>query len=279
VVGANTSGCTGSASVTVTVGVLPDVIVDVLPDEGCAPLTVTFDNHTTGASSFDWSFGDNSSSTDVSPVHTYYNQGTYPVTLVVTGQSGCTDTLSNLASIVVHPSPVADFSVEPGIGVVTTLSDATFTFLNHSLYANHYQWLWGDGSTDTFTSVNHTYQHAGDFNVTLIATNDYGCADSVTLYPVIVVDNGTVFIPNAFTPNGDGLNDMFKIYGTGIQSYTLSIYDRLGELVYQGDESTAGWDATFKGQPVNVAVFVYVVDITYDDGTKTNKKGDVTVVR
>lgn len=75
------------------------------------------------------------------------------------------------------------------------------------------------------------------------------------------------------------MNDVFNIFGTGIQHFTLTIFDRIGEMVYQGDEASAGWDATFKGQPVNLGVFVYVADITYDDGTKANKKGDVTVVR
>ena len=278
VVGSVPFGCTDTAHVTITVSVLPDVIVDVLPDEGCEPLTVTFENHTVGAAAFNWSFGDNSSSTNFSPVHTYNSQGTYPVSLVVTSNGGCLDTINNLASIV-HPTPVADFSVTPGLGVVTTINDATFTFLNHSVNATDYKWFFGDGTTDTFKNILHTYHNAGEFNVTLIASGDYGCADTITLYPILVVEDGTVFIPNAFTPNGDGINDVFNIYGTGIANYNLSIYDRIGEMVYQGDENSTGWDATFKGQPVNVGVFVYVVDITYDDGTRVNKKGDLTVVR
>ena len=279
VVGSVPTGCTDTAIITISVVTLPDVIVDVLPDEGCEPLTVTFENHTTGAASFNWSFGDNNTSTTTSPVHTYNSQGNYPVTLVVTSLGGCSDTLNNLATIKVHHSPVADFTVEPGLGIVTTINDATFSFLNHSTDADHYRWFFGDGATDTFKNLNHTYVNAGEFNVTLIATADYGCADTITQYPILIVEDGTVFIPNAFTPNGDGMNDVFNIFGTGIRNYTLSIFDRIGELVYEGDESSAGWDATFHGQPVNTGVFFYVAFITYDDGTKANKKGDVTVVR
>ncbi len=279
VVGTNLSGCSDTASINITVGTLPDVIVDVLPDEGCEPMTVTFDNHTTGAASFNWSFGDSNSSTNVSPVHTYNAQGTYPVSLVVTSLAGCTDTLNNLATINVHPTPFASFTVNPDFGVVTNINDATFTFLNHSTNATHYKWFFGDGATDSYKNPIHTYLNAGEFNVTLIASGDYDCADTLTLYPIIIVEDGSIFIPNAFTPNGDGMNDVFNIFGTGIQHFTLKIFDRIGELVYEGNEVSPGWDATFRGQPVNVGVFVYVADITYEDGTKANKKGDLTVLR
>ena len=277
-IGYNQLGCADTAYTTINSVAFPDVVVDVLPDEGCDPLVVKFDNHTTGASIYSWSFGDGNSSNDISPIHTYHT-GSYDVNLTVTSTSGCLDTIIGLANILVHPTPTANFTVNPGINQITTLDNAQFTFLNYSSNASNYQWNFGDGAVDTFKNVMHIYHEAGDYAVTLIAYNEFGCADTITQGPLNVVEDGSVFIPNTFTPNNDGKNDIFKIRGTGIDNYTMQIFDRWGELVFDGKDGYPQWDGTFKGQPVNIGVYAYVVEINFSDGTKTYKKGDVTIVR
>ena len=96
---------------------------------------------------------------------------------------------------------------------------------------------------------------------------------------MLVVDDIPIFIPNTFTPNGDHKNDIFKIYGTGISSYHLWIYDRWGELLFESDQLFPSWDGTYKGQDLNTGVYVYQVDITMWDATHIIKKGDVTLFR
>jgi len=121
----------------------------------------------------------------------------------------------------------------------------------------------------------------GDYELTLL--NEEGCQlDSLVTIGQI---NCPIYIPNAFSPNNDNINDFFKIYphpGFMGQLNTLGIYNRWGALMYQVDnfdsEST-GWDGTFKGQVLEVGVYVYFVDLVHDDGTKEVIKGNVTLMR
>jgi gliding motility-associated-like protein len=94
-----------------------------------------------------------------------------------------------------------------------------------------------------------------------------------------VIDQHDVFVPEAFSPNGDGQNDVFMIRGAGIKNIHLYVYDRIGEKVFESTDINLGWDGTYKGQPMNTAVFVYHADIFFTDGTTTFLKGDVSLVR
>jgi gliding motility-associated-like protein len=91
--------------------------------------------------------------------------------------------------------------------------------------------------------------------------------------------NNEVFIPNTFTPNGDGLNDKFFIRGNGVQKIELSIYNRWGELVYESDDIKAGWDGVYKGKPADPGVFAYYVKIYCIAGEELIRKGNVTLIR
>ncbi|MGQ7852853.1 Ig-like domain-containing protein [Pedobacter sp. WC2501] len=88
-----------------------------------------------------------------------------------------------------------------------------------------------------------------------------------------------VYIPNAFTPNNDGKNDIFLIYGNTISSAKMSIYTQWGQLIFQSDNVANGWDGTFKGVNQPIGVYVYMVDITFNNGTTSLRKGTVTLIR
>ena len=116
-------------------------------------------------------------------------------------------------------------------------------------------------------------------------TDPYGCTafDEITL---TVDKSRNIFIPNAFTPNGDNINDVFMVYsGHGVSQITrMIVYDRWGELVFEGknfqpNDPAFGWDGTFRGQPLNPAVFVYYVEVEFVDGVRIPYKGDVTLIR
>ncbi|MCY7363353.1 MAG: gliding motility-associated C-terminal domain-containing protein, partial [Ignavibacteria bacterium] len=98
-----------------------------------------------------------------------------------------------------------------------------------------------------------------------------------------VVPDGIVYIPNTFTPNGDGFNDVFKVYGEGIDHVLMRVYDRWGALVYRSESRDPSWDGTlFNNEDVmdmNTAVFVYVIIIDYMDGSRDERHGDITLVR
>jgi gliding motility-associated-like protein len=100
--------------------------------------------------------------------------------------------------------------------------------------------------------------------------------DSITLG---VTQHIQAFIPNAFTPNGDGNNNYFQVYGVGIKFVTMKIFNRWGEKVYESENMMQGWDGTFKGQPQDMGVFVYEAQITYLSNLTEFRKGSVTLIR
>ena len=113
---------------------------------------------------------------------------------------------------------------------------------------------------------------------TIVVVDSNGCtaADSVL---ITVSASGSVYIPNAFTPNGDGNNDVFQIYGEGIKIIDLKVFNRWGEKVYESNNQFEGWDGTYKGSKQNPSVFVYEANITYLNDKKDFKKGSVTLIR
>ncbi|GAA4339804.1 hypothetical protein GCM10023149_50760 [Mucilaginibacter gynuensis] len=147
-------------------------------------------------------------------------------------------------------------------------------------------------STDngqTFTSVGNAlvYTPTGlqpNTAVTLIvrALGNSACEISANSNAVTLTTdkpNGEIFVPNAFTPNGDGNNDILLVYGSNIQTVNFYVYDQWGELVFKSNNQGNGWDGTFKGSRLPVGVYVYYMDATTTDGQKVNKKGTITLLR
>ena len=88
-----------------------------------------------------------------------------------------------------------------------------------------------------------------------------------------------IFLPNAFTPNGDDLNDFFEAKGQFFQNFSMKIFNRWGELIFVSDNPDVGWDGTFNGKPMPEATYVYRVDVTDFTGLKTSKSGGVLLIR
>ncbi|MCB0814863.1 MAG: gliding motility-associated C-terminal domain-containing protein, partial [Flavobacteriales bacterium] len=92
-------------------------------------------------------------------------------------------------------------------------------------------------------------------------------------------DEPDIFVPNAFTPNGDGSNDLLFVRGRFITELDFQVFDRWGEKVFETSDQNVGWDGTFRGKPVDPAVFVYHLTVRCEDGQRYFKKGNVTVIR
>ncbi len=138
----------------------------------------------------------------------------------------------------------------------------------------------GDGSDSTslLYSVTHTYKDTGTFCVTLIASNLLGCKDTthecVTIKPYF-----TVYIPNSFTPNGDGRNEIFNASGDYISTFDMKIFDRWGNLVYHSTNSENGWNGAKNGTQLQEDVYVYVINVTDPQRNPYSYKGTVTLLR
>ena len=156
--------------------------------------------------------------------------------------------------MILRDIPVADFSYYPR----ETSIDEPNVFVNdNSLFANSYVWNFGD-SSEVSTQINssHYYDSVGEFDIHLRVENEYGCVDSISKQ-VIIHPNFELFIPTAFTPDGDNLNDKFMCQGYGIDNFTMAIINRWGELVFKTDDINNSWD----GKRAINGVYAYRFDV------------------
>ena len=278
-----TDGCgTPSAQAQVSITVSPSPQVNFGPANmyGCAPLTINFDDRssTTMGSIFNWNFGDNTLSTIQNPSHTYSEPGIYNVSLQIVNNYGCASTLMINNLVNAYPTPVASFASDPS--VTTTLSP-TINFVNLSTGATTYSWDFGDGSAlNNHFNPDHEYSDTGTYLITLIATNDHGCIDTIRGY-VEIGDGFSVYIPNAFTPNHDGVNENFNAYGIGWKDYQLYILDRWGLNIFHSEDKDKPWDGTYEGNGTQCQSDVYIYKIQVHDtrGKLHSFIGHVSLVR
>ncbi|PHR42956.1 MAG: hypothetical protein COA32_16850 [Fluviicola sp.] len=247
VTGTTVNGCTGTDQVDVTIEPLPVVSFDADNFNGCVPVTVTFTN-TSSVPGTDctWNFGDGSTASGCGQVtHTFNDVGCFDVTLEVTSANGCTSTFTENDYICTSGYPIAAFGFTPND--LTTIN-TNVNFNNNSSGASTYEWNFGDGQTSTDVNPTHDYPAVEDtFVVQLIATSANGCKD--TAYAVVRIFEELIFyVPNTFTPDNDDFNEVFKpIFTSGFDpfDYTLLIFNRWGEVVFESNNADVGWDGTY----------------------------------
>jgi len=278
-------------SITKSSIINPNPVVSFLANDtvGCELLCTSFQNlsliSTGGNVQWVWNVGDgspaiNSQSFD----HCYINDSVfaanfYSVTLTVTSDSGCVSTLSKNNYITVYPNPNASFTVQPKTAVIT---NPVISISDLSTGTNFWNWNFGDGSDTTNLSdpLPHTYADTGTYTIMLITSTQYNCID--TAYQTVIVEpNFLFYIPNAFTPNDDGINDFFSGKGTFVGIYEMAIFDRWGNLIFNSDDITKPWDGRAnKGDVIAQGdVYIYSIKITDFKKKKYIYKGIVTLVR
>ncbi len=246
------------------------------PDSTCVPATIEFVNTTSGGETFTWDFGDGSpASVEISPIHTYNNAGTYTVSLHAVDSSTCNITDDTSMVIRVFPPPTADFSYSP----TKPLDNTPVTFTNQSSPdAVTFLWEFGDGEGSTVANPVYQYNKTGVYDVYLISTNSAGCSDTahkqVSAIVIPLFD-----IPSAFSPNRDGVNDVFLVKGFGIAKFNMKIYNRWGQMVFEANDPLLGWDGSFKGAVQPMDAYAFVINVEFSDGTTATKNGSVTLLR
>ena len=249
------------------------------PPSGCAPYTAIITNLSEGGQQFYWDFGDGTASTatETSFTHLYSTPGSYTIRLHAVDSGTCNITDSTNAAITVSNKPLASYTYTPNPPQENTAVD----FLNSSIGATRYVWQFGDGDTlrtPSQADVEHIYNATGTFNTLLIAENNFGCQDTAQ-QPIVAKIVPLLDVPNAFTPNGDGINDKVFVRGFGITKMNWRIYNRWGQAVFVSSDKTQGWDGTFKGTMQPKEVYHYILAVQYTDNTKSEKKGDITLLR
>jgi gliding motility-associated-like protein len=281
------NGCTANASTTVTVNPAPSASLTGSILSGCVPLCVNFNDVSTVAapgviSSWSWDFGDGSLiSSAQNPVHCYTTAGVYSVILTVTTTDGCTSTITMPNYISVFVNPVAAFGASPQ---PTTILDPWITFTDSSLNATSWLWSFGDlnNSTSTLQNPTFAYPDVDCYQVYLTVSTPNGCMDS-TSKEICIEPDVRLYVPNAFTPNGDGINDVFIPVGMGIdpENYQMWIFDRWGNLIFTTTDFSKGWDGTVQGTNRLCQIDTYVWKIKGLDmnSGKINLIGRVSLVK
>ena len=283
-------GCSNPTTGTVTIRLnpLPDVLFDANILESCLipPDTFFFYNTTdpTGGmvGSTIWDFGDGSISNGDTVSHLYNAAGTFDVTLIVTSTlaaGGCTDSLTKPNYITIHPNPTADFYMVDNPG---TMLNPTTNFYDQS-YFNVISWAWDIGGLDSSTTQNPIYtfpEDTGNYPILLTVTDDNGCKDTTLRFLKIKGDFG-IYVPNAFTPDNDNINEGFAPNGFGIsdRNYTFLIFDRWGEIIFESHTKFEPWNGTYKGSLVKNDVYVWKLDVEDINGKKHSLTGRVTLIR
>ncbi|MEW6469164.1 MAG: PKD domain-containing protein [Bacteroidota bacterium] len=249
---------------------------------GCSPLCVTFTNTSPSTGTCSWSFGDGGSSTNCNPTYCYTTPGTYSVTLYITDAQGCPGFSTHAGMVTVYAQPQAAFSASPQ---PASISSPTVYFTDQSTNSIAWMWSFGDPNNSTSTQQNpsFTYSEPGAYNVQLIVSNGQ-CSDTITI-TVYVEEDFTFYAPNAFTPNGDGNNDVFTPYGIMWDNsrYELFIFDRWGNKVFHSTNPSKGWDGKVQNGSSNeiaqIDTYVWKV-IVYDTHAKKHQfVGHVSLVK
>ncbi len=278
--------CPDSTTQQFTVNPLPIIDFTVDTTEGCLVGGNVFSfqsvltNPTVAGGTYNWSFNGTANSTLQNPVHLFSQAGTYNVSLNYTDPNGCQGSVAHNSFITVHPMPVANFyasnyspsDIEPEVN-----------FINTSSGAISYVWNIADLDTFTTTNANYTFDNSGIYPITLIATNQFNCTDTITQEIEYTIDF-TFYVPNSFTPNKNyGLNSTFHAECVGInytQGYTMLIYDRWGEKLYETTDYYSGWNGTKNNSGGKTFQDVYIYKFTFKDlkGRTYTRTGTVTLL-
>lgn len=242
---------------------------------GCVPIGPAITDRSIGASTYLWVSSDGQQSTSPLPNFIYNSPGTYTIRQYIFNNNSCNLVDSAMRSFTVNAKPTAGFIFSP-----VPAAENTPTRFTSTASADVTRWLWrfGDGDSSLLRDPTHQYVSTGSFDACQIVLNAAGCSDTLCqqIQNVISVSND---LPSAFTPNGDGMNDVLYVRGFGIAKMTLRIFNRQGLKVFESVSQNIGWDGTYKGKPQPMDAYAYTLDIEYFTGEKLRKQGDVTLIR
>ena len=270
------NGCLAPAfSLPLSVNPLPLVQFSADDNKGCMPFCPVFSGSTDiPGSTFEWTLGNGVTASGQQISYCYSESGFYDVALKVTSPQGCFSILNQNNFVDVAPKPLAEFSVSP---ITVSMADPVIQVSNQSNKDYLLTWNFGDGSPSLFNDFepSYTFKAPGDYCVVLIAENDQGCVDSAEVC-VLVKPEMTMFMPDAFTPNGDGLNDFFEPIGQAYAQIEMTIYSRWGDKVFyfKGDNNVR-----WSGQGFPDGVYVYDIRVWDTEFLSKRIQGSVSLIR
>lgn len=277
------NGCQDSVRREIPYFPVPALLV-IAPSSftGCAPGDIFFDNLSTPVDeTYEvlWDFGDGGTSAEISPGHVFGQEGVFSVSLSITSPIGCqTDTIFT-DLIAIEPSPVADFDFTPE---VPDNFNPEVQFTDRSTGAGEWRWSFEERGYSFVQNPAYRFRDTGLQEVRLIVTHPEGCRDTMARM-VDIVPRITYFLPNAFSPNDDSVNDVFigKGYLEGIREFEMSIWNRWGEMIFRSTDPAQGWNGRKNntGNPVPAGVYICLVRYTGPRGEAEEQRGFATLIR
>jgi len=261
-------------------------LIHVSERTGCVPLSVGFSINPGDADSCLWNFGNGTFSRQNLNTVTFSTEGTYKISLRIFSVSG--SILSDSAEVVVYPRPAARFELS---SEKYGQAGAEIHFLNYSSGAVRYIWRFGDGESSELFEPVHRFAHYGNYNISLKAYSQDGCADSALVTDALKGSGNFIEFPNAFIPNeggptggqystkSDESGQVFHPSSSGVSVYHLTIYSKQGIIVFESDDINTGWDGYFRGQISNPGVYIWKVNGNFINGEPFSKVGDVTLLK
>lgn len=268
-------GCKDSVLTKLYVEFNPEV--DFVTQSICENDTAYFVNTTAGdASGWQWDFGDGGISTLKEPIHSYNSPGIYKVTLMGRSANGCGDTISKDSGVIVNPAPKVYFTTEIGDNVS---GNTSVNFINKTLFGDNFSWAFSNGSFSRAKNPTESFKDTGYIRVILSAINNFNCFDEFDTV-IYISPDFNIDIPNAFTPNKDPMNPVFKVEGTYYcKEFEFWIFDRWGKLLFYTMNPYQGWNGEYEETPLPTGVYVYRIRMIDYKGKIRAYSGNVHLLR
>lgn len=245
----SSNGCVDSVTQNISVNAVPDASFNMVGLPDCTPVLAYFSDNSSGTVNWQWSFGDGASSSLQSPSHNYIAGGSYSVNHIVITANGCSDTAS--MQVQVFNSPDAQYTVASNTVVAGTLVN----FTNLSTGASIWQWNFGDGNTSASQNPVNTFNTEGTYTVLLTVSDANACTDTISMEIIVILDV-VLEVPNVFTPNHDGFNDLLVIKDLEKVSVNkLTVFNRWGKVVFEASNYANNWN----GADVDDGVYYFIL--------------------
>lgn len=257
--------CLDSVQKQVFVYRVPEIGFSIKDGLQCEPFTAQFIDESLADAPiyYSWDFGNGQTSTLQNPSTTYYDTGVFEVTLTIRTDEGCVDTLTLSRNDLVHvrPNPTAGFTINRDM---LDICDNEVVFTDASQGAVIVSYIPDDMNTylyDVPSVYSYFFKTSGQKDLQQIVINEYQCRD--TAYGSLYVQPFVVFLPNAFTPDGDQFNNTFSSKSAlQAEEWHMRIFNRWGEMVFESFDQNGEWDGTYAGKKSPDGVYNYILELT-----------------
>ena len=284
VTGIDANNCRSDYTTQITVYNIPEGYLSRGIREACVPFTSEYVFSPAAANSsitqFSWEV---SGKTYFTPTFStsFTKPGNYILNAKMVDANGCANTLTILVNA--WPQPVANFTYSPS-NPVENIDEVEFHSTSTGIGITEWNWFFAPdineqhGYTSNKERTTYLFREAGNYPVALVIKNQNGCADSIV--KVVHVDEDfNVYVPTAFTPNGDKINDLFMPVSRGIKEYHFYVFDRWDELMFESTDPTQGWNGSYRGKDCKQDVYVWKLIVNSKGGLEKIFTGDVNLLR